>query len=62
MAKKDKIELTDKEKAIVVAGIGMIIADAEKVSAAAQRVGIQDAEKGANAFKSWLSDLQAKFL
>jgi hypothetical protein len=63
MAKdKNKIELTEKEKAIVVTGIGLIIADAEKVSAAANRVGIQDAERAAGNFKSWLSDLQAKFL
>ena len=62
MAKKDKIELTDKEKAAVVTGLGFLIADADKVGSAANKVGIPDAERAAGTFKSWLSDLQAKFL
>jgi len=59
---KNKIDVTEPEKCIVVKGIQHLIEDAEKVANAATRVEMIGATQEAGKHINYLKEIQAKFL
>ena len=58
--KKKTIEFDEFEQSMIVKGLQGVIADAEKISAAAERMSIGNAAKEADKFKKLILELQDK--
>ena len=55
-----KIELDEFEQKQIIAGLEKLASDAEKISAAAERMNMEKAAKEASTFRAKIKDLQDK--